>query len=97
MGRVKFVVFEKFIIAHYTKLQDKSCYYLLIIYMEKHHKKARQTKRQVWSDSVSAYVRAHVHVRAHVRVRVRAGAYKRVHVCSCVLVYVVSVGTVLLE
>ena len=31
------------------------------------------------------------YVRAHVRVRVRAGAYKRVHVCSCVLVYVVRV------
>ena len=37
------------------------------------------------------------YVRAHVRVRVRAGAFKRVHVCSCVLVYVVRTGTVLLE
>ena len=34
---------------------------------------------------MSAYVRAHV--------RVRAGAYKRVHVCSCVLVYVVRAET----
>ena len=50
-----------------------------------------KTSQKVWSDSVSAYVRAHV------RVRVRAGAYKRVHVCSCVLVYVVRAGTVLLE
>ena len=42
---------------------------------------------------MSAYVR--VHVRVHVRVR--AGAYKRVHVCSCVLVYVVRAETVQLE
>ena len=54
--------------------------------MEKHHKKARQTKRQVWSDSVSAYVRAHV------RVRVRAGAYKRVRACVFVRAYLCSKG-----
>ena len=33
--RVKFVVFEKFVSAYYTKLLDKSCYNLLIIYMKK--------------------------------------------------------------
>ena len=38
---------------------------------------------------MSAYVRAHMHA--------RAGAYKRVHVCSYVLVYVVRAETVLLE
>ena len=34
-GQVQFVVFEKFTSAHYVKLQEKSCYYLLIMYMKK--------------------------------------------------------------
>ena len=34
-GQVQFVVFEKFTSAHYAKLQEKSCYYLLIMYMKK--------------------------------------------------------------
>ena len=34
-GQVQFVVFEKFTSAHYAKLHEKSCYYLLIMYMKK--------------------------------------------------------------
>ena len=34
-GQVQFVVFEKFTSAHYAKLQEKSCYYLLIMSMKK--------------------------------------------------------------
>ena len=34
-GQVQFVVFEKFTSAHYAKLQEKLCYYLLIMYMKK--------------------------------------------------------------
>ena len=29
------VIFEKFTCAYYTKFQEKSCYYLLLIYMNK--------------------------------------------------------------
>ena len=39
-----FAVFEKFASAYYTKLQEKSCYYFLIMYMKKHHMKSKQTK-----------------------------------------------------
>ena len=41
---MQFIVLDKFTIAYYTKLQEKSCYYLLITYMKKHHRKSRQTK-----------------------------------------------------
>ena len=44
LGQVQFAVFENFTSAYYTKLQEKLCYYLLIMYMEKHHRKSRQTK-----------------------------------------------------
>ena len=32
--QVQFLVFENFFVLIYTKLQSKSCYYLLIIYMK---------------------------------------------------------------
>ena len=32
---MQFVIFEKFTSAYYTKLQEKSCYYLLLVYMSK--------------------------------------------------------------
>ena len=41
---MQFVVFEKFTCTYYTKLQDKSCQYLLITYMKKLLRKSRQTK-----------------------------------------------------
>ena len=41
---MQFVVFEKFTCAYYTKLQEKSCHYLLITYMKKLLRKSRQTK-----------------------------------------------------
>ena len=44
-GRVKFVVFEEVTSAYYTKFLEKSCYYLLIMYMNQHHRKSKeQTK-----------------------------------------------------
>ena len=43
-GQVGFVIFEKFICAYHTKLQEKSYYYLLIMYMKKDHRKPRKTK-----------------------------------------------------
>ena len=30
--------------TYYTKLQEKSCYYLLIMYMKKHHRKSKHTE-----------------------------------------------------
>ena len=44
LGQVQFVVFEKFTSAYNTKLQEKSCEYLLILYMKKHRRESRQTK-----------------------------------------------------
>ena len=41
---MEFAVFEKFTSAYYTKLQEKSCYYLLIIFMKKHYWESRQWK-----------------------------------------------------
>ena len=41
---MQFVVFEKFTCTYYTKLQEKSCPYLLITYMKKLLRKSRQTK-----------------------------------------------------
>ena len=41
--KVQFVVFGKFTGAYYTKLQEKSYYYLLIMCIKKNHKKSRQT------------------------------------------------------
>ena len=41
---MQFVVSEKFTCAYYTKLQEKSCRYLLITYMKKLLRKSRQTK-----------------------------------------------------
>ena len=40
----QFVVFEKFASVYYTKLQKKSCYYLLIMCVKKHHRESKQTK-----------------------------------------------------
>ena len=37
VGQVQFVVFEKF-------TSEKLCYYYLMAYMKKHHRKYRQTK-----------------------------------------------------
>ena len=37
-GQVQFVVFEVFRNAYYTKLHEKSCCYLLIMYIKKHDK-----------------------------------------------------------
>ena len=44
LGQVQFVVFEKFTSAYYTKLQEKSCECLLILYMKKYRRESRQTK-----------------------------------------------------
>ena len=49
-GQVQFVVFEKFTSADYTKLQQKSCYYLLIMYMKK------MMKRQDRQNFISMHV-----------------------------------------
>ena len=38
-GQVQFVVFENLRVLLNAKLQEKSCYYLLIKYMKKHHSK----------------------------------------------------------
>ena len=42
--QVQFVVFKKFTSAYYTKLQEKSCYYLLIIYIKRCLRNSRKTK-----------------------------------------------------
>ena len=43
-GQVGFVIFEKFMSAYHNKLQEKSYYYLLIMYKKKDHRKPRKTK-----------------------------------------------------
>ena len=43
IGQVQFLAFAKFTRTYYTKLQEKSCCYLLMIYMKKQQRKARQT------------------------------------------------------
>ena len=47
-GRVKFVVFEEVTSAYYTKFLEKSCYYLLIMYMNQHHRKSRERQTKFW-------------------------------------------------
>ena len=44
IGQVQFVVFEKFTTAYSTTLREKSCNYLLIMYMKKHNRRSKQTK-----------------------------------------------------
>ena len=44
----KFVVFEEVTSAYYTKFLEKSCYYLLIMYMNQHHRKSRERQTKFW-------------------------------------------------
>ena len=52
--QVQFVVFDQFTSAYYTNLQEKSYYYLLIIYIKGYQRRSRQTKfwkhaRAIWN------------------------------------------------
>ena len=38
MGQAQFVVFDILTSAYYLKLQEKSCYYLLLMYVKKRHR-----------------------------------------------------------
>ena len=52
--KVQFVVFGKFTGAYYTKLQEKSYYYLLIMYMKK--KITRSQDRRYFDSVLSLFV-----------------------------------------
>lgn len=55
IGRVQFLIFEKFASAYYTKLREKLCNYFFIIYM-------KTTSQKEKTDEIIECVRAICHL-----------------------------------